>query len=150
MKSTRSALIAAMFLVAFSAAHAGDAESASIEVHGVKLRSVCATCGVVSETHAETRKGKASGLGAVGGAVLGGLVGNRVGGGSGKAAVTVLGAVGGGVAGNAVEKNVKKTTVWVTTVVLKDGTTHTYERTSDPALRAGDVVTLESGEPVRR
>ena len=148
MKSLCSILVAAMF-VAAPAVHAGDAQSAPVEVHGVKLRSICAGCGVVSDTRVETRKGKASGVGAVGGAVLGGVVGNQVGGGTGRTAMTVLGAISGGVAGNAVEKNVKKVTVWVTTVTFMDGSTRTYERTRDPELRAGDVVKIEDGGPVR-
>jgi uncharacterized protein YcfJ len=77
----------------------------------VALASLCNGCAVVSKEHTETRKGKASGVGAVGGVVAGGLVGNQFGSGNGRAAVTVLGAVGGGVAGNEIEKNVKKYTV---------------------------------------
>jgi outer membrane lipoprotein SlyB len=118
------------------------------EVQGVKLASICAACGVVSETKVETRKGHASGLGAVGGAVVGGVLGHQVGGGSGKTAATVIGAVGGGVAGNAIEKNVKETKVWSITVTQKDGSTRTYESATDPALRAGDVVRIEDGHPV--
>ncbi len=119
-------------------------------VHGVVLSSLCSGCAVVSKQHTETRKGKASGVGAVGGAVAGGVIGNQFGHGNGKAAMTVLGAVGGGVAGNEIEKNVKKYTVWVTTVTFKDSTRKRFERTSDPGLRAGDVVTVVNGRPVRR
>jgi uncharacterized protein YcfJ len=119
-------------------------------VHGVALASLCNGCAVVSKEHTETRKGKASGVGAVGGAVAGGLVGNQFGSGNGRTAMTVLGAVGGGVAGNEIEKNVKKYTVWVTTVTFKDGTNRRYERTSNPGLRAGDVVRLVNGRPVKR
>ena len=100
--------------------------------------------------HSGTRKGKPSGVGAVGGAVAGGVVGNQFGHGNGKAAMTALGVVGGAVAGNEIEKNVKKTTVWITTVTFKDGTQKRYERNSDPGLRAGDVVTIVNGRPVRR
>jgi uncharacterized protein YcfJ len=119
-------------------------------VHGVKLATLCSGCGVVSKEHTETRKGKPSGVGAVGGAVAGGLVGNQFGSGNGKAAMTVLGAVGGGVAGNEIEKNVKKHTVWVTTITFKDGTSKRFERASDPNLRPGDVVQIVKGQPVRR
>lgn len=119
-------------------------------VHGVTLASLCSGCAVVSKEHTETRKGKPSGVGAVGGAVAGGVIGNQFGHGNGKAAMTVLGAVGGGVAGNEIEKNVKKYTVWVTTVTFKDGTQKRYERTSDPNLRPGDVVQIVKGQPVRR
>ncbi len=119
-------------------------------VHGVSLGSLCKGCGVVSKEQTETRKGKASGVGAVGGAVAGGVVGNQFGRGDGKTALTVVGAVGGAVAGNEIEKNVKKYTVWITTVTFKDGTQKSYERSSDPGLRAGDVVKLVNGQPVRR
>jgi len=120
------------------------------EVSGVKLSSLCDGCGVVSKTHTETRKGKASGVGAVGGAVAGGVVGHQLGGGSGKTALTVLGAVGGGLAGNEVEKNMKKYTVYITTVTFKDGAHKNYEATSNPSLRAGDVVVIDKGHPVRK
>ena len=133
---------------AFATANANA--NAKKVVHGVALSSLCDRCAVVSREHTETRKGKPSGVGAVGGAVAGGLVGNQFGHGNGKAAMTVLGAVGGGVAGNEIEKNVKKYTVWITTVTFKDGTTKRYERTSDPGLRSGDVVHLVNGQPVRR
>jgi outer membrane lipoprotein SlyB len=134
------------------AARAGDEPRASsaTEVHGVKLASICAACAVVSDTHVETRTGKGTGAGAVGGAVVGGLLGHQIGGGSGKTAATVLGAVGGGVAGNAIEKNAKKETVWSTTVVFKDGSTGAYQQTTDPGLKAGDVVKLQDGRPVKQ
>jgi uncharacterized protein YcfJ len=119
-------------------------------VSGVTLASLCEGCAVVSNAHAETRKGKASGVGAVGGAVVGGVVGHQLGGGSGKTALTVLGAVGGGVAGNEIEKNMKKHTVWVTSVTFKDGTTRKYEQPSNPGLKPGDVVRTDSGHPVKR
>ena len=137
-------------LFAVSAVQAADHKPAPpAEVHGVKLTSICNGCGVVSGTRTETRKGKGSGVGAVGGAVVGGVVGHQFGGGDGKKAMTVLGAVGGGVAGNEIEKNMKKYTVWITTVTFKDGTKHTYERTSNPGLRSGDVVKLSNGHPVK-
>jgi outer membrane lipoprotein SlyB len=143
--------LAAAFLLPM--AHAADttpaASAAAKTVQGVKLSTVCDGCGVVSKAHTETRKGKGSGVGAVGGAVAGGVVGHQLGGGGGKKALTLLGAVGGAVAGNEIEKNMKKYTVWITTVTFKDGSTHSYERTSDPALKAGDVVRLENGHPVK-
>jgi uncharacterized protein YcfJ len=135
---------------AFATASAKGNSATHRVVHGVSLASLCDRCAVVSSEHTETRKGKASGVGAVGGAVAGGLIGNQMGGGNGKTALTVLGAVGGGVAGNEIEKNVKKYTVWVTTVTFKDGSKKRYERTSDPHLRPGDVVHLVNGRPVRR
>ena len=118
-------------------------------VHGVNLSTVCNQCGVVDGVRSETRKGKGSGVGAVGGAVVGGIVGHQFGGGNGKTAMTALGAVGGGIAGNEIEKQAKKRTVWITTVTLKNGTKHHYESGTAPALRAGDVVRIENGHPVR-
>jgi outer membrane lipoprotein SlyB len=149
MKSTRIAVLAGIALGA-SGAHAGlKPLTPPTQVQGVKLESICATCGVVSATRVETRKGEGGAVGAVGGAVVGGVLGHQVGGGNGKTAMTVLGAVGGGLAGNAVEKKVKETKVWSTTVTHKDGSTKTYEAGSDPGLREGDVVRIEEGHPVR-
>jgi uncharacterized protein YcfJ len=149
MKTSFPAALLVATLAFLPAAHAADSAKPVTEVHGVKLASICKECGVVSNAHTETRKGKSSGVGVVGGAVVGGVVGHQFGGGSGKTAMTALGAVGGAVAGNEVEKNMKKYTVWVTTVTFKDGHKRTFERTSDPALRAGDVVTLSNGHPVK-
>jgi uncharacterized protein YcfJ len=154
MKYTLSTLfLATAALTALPTIAADTAKSRSEApktVSGVSLSSLCDGCGVVSNAHTETRKGKASGVGAVGGAVAGGVVGHQLGGGSGKTALTVLGAVGGGLAGNEVEKNMKKYTVWVTTVTFKDGTHRKYETTGNPGLRSGDVVVIENGHPVRK
>jgi outer membrane lipoprotein SlyB len=151
MKLLDATLLAAMIVAAPIAAHAGDADHApsSAEVHGVKLASLCAACGVVSDTRVESRTGKPSGVGAVGGAVVGGIVGHQIGSGGGNTAATVLGALGGGFAGNAIEKKVKKVTVWSTTVTFKDGSTQTFEDTSDPDVDDGDVVKIEHGRPVK-
>lgn len=142
--------VAAAF-AAIPAAHAGESDHASrpTEVRGVKLASICGACAVVSDTRVESRPGKGSGVGAVGGAVLGGIVGHQIGSGSGNTVATVLGAVGGGLGGNAIEKKVKKVTVWSTTVTFKDGSTQTFEQTTDPDLDEGDVVKVESGRPVK-
>jgi outer membrane lipoprotein SlyB len=152
MKLALSALVLAASFAAILAAHAGDNPAATrpTEVRGVKLASICTTCGVVSATRVETRTGKGTGAGAVGGAVVGGLAGHQIGRGSGNKVATVLGAIGGGVAGNAIEKNVKKETIWLTTVTFKDGTTDTYEQKTDPGLDAGDVVTVHGDRLVKR
>ena len=101
MKKLIPAALLLATLVSLPTAHPATTNGAKApaEVHGVKLASICGGCGVVSNTRTETRKGEASGIGAVGGAVVGGVVGNQFGGGNGKKALTVLGAVGGGVAG---------------------------------------------------
>jgi uncharacterized protein YcfJ len=114
------------------------------------LSSLCEGCALVKDVRTETRKGEGSGLGAVGGAVVGGLLGHQVGGGSGKTLLTVGGAVAGGVAGNEIEKRSKKHTVWVTRVTLRDGSVKSYTQTSDPQLRAGDVVQIEGSTLKRR
>lgn len=82
--------------------------------------------GTVQSVQAVEVKGKGSGVGVVTGAVLGGLVGNRMGKGTGNTLMTVGGAVAGGYAGNEVEKNVKKHTLYKTSVKLDDGSVHDY------------------------
>ena len=104
--------------------------------------ALCNSCGRVTDVHTETRRGKASGVGAVGGAVVGGLLGNMVGGGDGRKLATVAGAVGGGYAGNEIEKNQKSYTVWVVQVRERDGRLRRFERSADPGLRVGDEVRL--------
>ena len=114
------------------------------------LAALCDGCALVKDVRTEQRKGQGSGVGAVGGAVVGGLLGHQVGGGSGKTLMTVGGAVAGGFAGNEIEKQSKKHTVWVTRVTLRDGSVKTYTQTSDPQLRAGDVVHIEGNKLQRR
>jgi outer membrane lipoprotein SlyB len=104
--------------------------------------ALCQSCGRVTNVHTETRRGQASGVGAVGGAVVGGLLGNMVGGGNGRKLATVGGAVAGGYAGNEIEKNQKTYTVWVVEVQERDGRMRRFERRADPGLRAGDEVRL--------
>jgi outer membrane lipoprotein SlyB len=104
--------------------------------------ALCSSCARVTAVHTETRRGEASGVGAVGGAVVGGLLGNMVGGGNGKKLATVAGAVGGGYAGNEIEKNQKSYTVWVVQVQERDGRTRRFEGRADPGLRVGDEVRL--------
>ena len=104
---------------------------------------VCASCGTVESVHAVTRKGEASGVGAVAGGVLGAAVGNQMGKGDGRKAMTVLGALGGGLAGHEVEKRHKSTTVHQVRVRMDDGTLRTVEQAQAP--RAGDRVRIEGG-----
>ena len=125
MFAMKSAIgLAALAFVAFAGAADKPAAAAAAipsSVQGVRLATLCGTCAVVSETRVETRKGKASGVGAVGGAVAGGVVGNKAT--DGGTLGTVGGAAVGGLLGNAIEKQIKKHKVWVTTVTLKDGST---------------------------
>lgn len=99
-------------------------------------RAICTVCGTVESVTPVERKGKATGLGAVGGGVLGAVVGNQFGGGSGRAATTILGAVGGGFAGNAIEKNVRKTTVYEITVRMENGSLRHFERSTPVTVGA--------------
>lgn len=82
--------------------------------------------GTVTEVHEVHVKGHGSGVGVVAGAVVGGLLGHQVGRGSGNTLATVGGAVAGGYAGNEVEKNVKKSTLFKTTVKFEDGSLHDF------------------------
>jgi outer membrane lipoprotein SlyB len=123
--------------------------AAAIEVHGVKLGSLCAGCGVVSERRVETREGSANGGGTVTGALVGGVLGHEIGRGGGRGAATVLGAMGGGLAGNAIERKMNKVEVWQTSVMFKDGSARTFEDETDPGLMEGQLVRIEAGHPVR-
>ena len=95
-----------------------------------------ATCGEVTSVTARQVKGKGSGVGVVGGAVVGGLLGNQLGKGTGNTVMTVGGAVAGGFAGNEIEKNVKKSTVYRTSVRMGDGTVHEYTLNTQHAVGA--------------
>jgi outer membrane lipoprotein SlyB len=127
---------------AWAADKPGAAAAPPSTVQGVRLSTLCASCAVVSETHVENRKGKASGVGAVGGAVAGGVIGNKTT--DGGTLGTVGGAAVGGLLGNAIEKRVKKHKVWVTTVTQKDGSTRKVEADADPRFKLGAVVNVEA------
>ncbi len=116
-------LVAGGLLTALNA-HAGTTSTAKPAASSAS--AALATHGTVQSVQAVQVKGKGSGVGVVAGAVLGGLVGNQMGKGTGNTVMTVGGAVAGGYAGNEVEKNVKKHTVYKTTVKLDDGTVHEY------------------------
>lgn len=112
-------LVAGGLLTALNA-HAGTTATAK------STSAAAASHGTVQAVQAVQVKGKGSGVGVVAGAVLGGLVGNQMGKGTGNTVMTVGGAVAGGYAGNEVEKNVKKQTLYKTTVKLDDGSVHEY------------------------
>lgn len=105
---------------------------------------VCRDCGVVESVRTITKKGEASGVGAVAGGVLGAAVGNQMGKGNGRTAMTVLGAVGGGVAGNEVEKRTKSTTVHEVRVRMDDGSVRTIEQAG--SAQAGERVLIEGNK----
>ena len=142
---------AALFAVAAYAADAPVSAPSAAKpsmVHGVKLASLCATCAVVSEVKTETRKGKASGVGAVGGAVAGGVIGNQV---SDHSKLgTIGGAAVGGLIGNEIEKRTKKHTVWVTHVTTKDGKSKRFEYSADPGLKVGAIVEVTADNQLKK
>ena len=146
--SCRSLLMALALLPALTgAAYAAEPQNAPAPMTAAskaQLAKMCGACVLVTAQRSEERKGKASGLGAVGGAVLGGLLGNQVGGGTGKKVATVGGAVGGAYVGNELEKSHKRHRVWITTVQRKDGSTHTIEAGSDPGIKVGEVALLDA------
>jgi outer membrane lipoprotein SlyB len=145
-----AALAATVLATASAQASEHPADDPPCVVRGVPLASICDACGVVSELRVQTREVPDNHVGAVAGAVVGGLAGHGIGEGSGRTVATIVGALGGSVAGNAIEKKVRRVTEWTTTVTFKDGSVASYERTSDPGLAPGDVVTIEAGNPVRR
>lgn len=73
------------------------------------------------------------------------MLGHQVGGGTGKTLATVGGAAAGAYAGNEVQKNVDKTTVWVTRVTLEDGSSRSFENGANPGFKVGDVVLVQGG-----
>lgn len=108
------------------------------------VKNKCPECGVVESVRQIEQRGEGTGLGAVGGAVVGGLLGHQVGGGRGKDAMTVVGAVGGAVAGNQIEKHVKSTTAYETTVRFTDGSSRVFA-SSTANWRSGDPVKVVNG-----
>jgi outer membrane lipoprotein SlyB len=123
---------------------AGKAHSAPAAIP-VAAAVKCAECGVVESVREVETKGEGSGIGAVGGAVIGGVLGNQVGGGNGKKIMTAVGAVGGAVAGNEIEKRVKSTKSYETTVRFDDGSSRSISGASAPTWRAGDKVKVING-----
>lgn len=106
---------------------------------------VCQACGTVASVREVSTQGTSNGVGAAGGAVVGGLLGNQVGGGHGKEAMTVVGAIGGAIAGNHIEKRVKSTISYETTVHMNNGSTRTFAQATQPAWREGDKVKSVDG-----
>jgi outer membrane lipoprotein SlyB len=90
--------------------------------------------------------GTGVGAGTVVGGVLGGVVGIQVGRGSGKTAATVLGAAAGAYAGHELEKrNQQQTPAYRITVRMGDSSTQTVTQSTNPDIRVGDRVRIESG-----
>jgi outer membrane lipoprotein SlyB len=131
-------LLATLALAAFSA-HAAETKPVAVpkEVAGVKLSRICDACAVVTGVKRETRKGDASGAGAIGGAVAGGVVGNKT---TDSTVGTVGGAAVGGILGHQIERQLKKRKVYATSVTLKDGSSKKFDSENDPLWKAGTVV----------
>ena len=138
--------------------HTNTAKSAAVKPTAAKAHTApakmansapapakCAECGVIESTRVISHAGEGSGLGAAGGAVVGGLLGNQVGGGRGNQVATVVGAVGGAVAGNQIEKSVKSTKSYETTVRFEDGSSRVIAEANAPAWRTGDHVKVVDG-----
>lgn len=106
---------------------------------------VCQNCGTVASIREFNTRGDGSGLGAAGGAVVGGLLGNQVGGGHGKQAMTVVGAIGGALAGNHIEKRVRATQSYETTVNMDNGSSRTVTQATQPTWRQGDQIKIVDG-----
>jgi outer membrane lipoprotein SlyB len=107
--------------------------------------AVCQSCGTVESVREVSTQGTSNGMGAAGGAVVGGLLGNQVGGGHGKEAMTVVGAIGGAIAGNHIEKRVKATVSYETTVHMNNGSKRTFAQATQPVWREGDKVKTVDG-----
>ncbi len=88
------------------------------------------------------QKGDGTGIGAAGGAVAGAVLGHQIG---NNRVGTILGGVGGAVLGHQVEKKVRATKHWETTVRLDDGSVQTVSTESQPPYREGEKVRLNEG-----
>jgi outer membrane lipoprotein SlyB len=141
--------LAAAFAVAPLAADAADKPVSAVAdlKEKARLATICDSCAIVQGTKRETRKGDASGVGAVGGAVAGGVIGSKT---TDSTVGTVGGAAIGGVIGHQIEKRVKRQKVWVTTVTMKDGSTRKFEAENDPKWAVGSVVEVADGRLKKR
>ncbi len=108
-------------------------------------KATCINCGVIESTRVINAPGETSVVGVVGGAVVGGVLGNQIGGGRGKDLATVAGAVGGAVAGNQIEKRMKTTQRYETTVRFDDGSTKVFSATSPQPWKNGERVQVIDG-----
>jgi outer membrane lipoprotein SlyB len=96
-----------------------------------------------------TVKGQGTGAGAVVGGVAGAGLGSTIGRGNGRTAATVLGAVGGAFAGHEVEKHVRSSTLWETSVRFDDGNTRRIRHGAAPQWAAGERVVV-AGDSISR
>lgn len=108
-------------------------------------KATCIGCGVIESTRVIDTPGETSVVGVVGGAVVGGLLGNQIGSGRGKDLATVAGAVGGAVAGNQIEKQMKTSKRYETTIRFDDGSTKVFSATSPQPWKDGERVQVIDG-----
>ncbi|KPF66391.1 hypothetical protein IP84_16470 [beta proteobacterium AAP99] len=99
--------------------------------------------GTIESIRTVTRKGDASGVGAVAGGVLGAVVGNQFGKGDGRKAMTVVGAAGGALAGNEIEKQRNSTTHVEVAVRMNDGSRRVLALAAQNGWRVGDRVRID-------
>jgi outer membrane lipoprotein SlyB len=148
MKTLQQGLWAASFaLAAFVPVTPAAAADAPAVVNGVRLERLCDRCGVVTQVKATSRKGDASGVGAVGGAVAGGVIGKKT---TDSTLGTAGGAVVGGLLGHEIEKRVKGRSVWETKVTLKNGSVRRFDTEAQPSWKAGTVVEVTADDQLRR
>jgi outer membrane lipoprotein SlyB len=139
-----AACVALAALAPVAPAAAADAPAV---VNGVRLARLCDRCGVVTQVKATSRKGDASGVGAVGGAVAGGVIGKKT---TDSTLGTAGGAVVGGLLGHEIEKRVKGRSVWETKVTLKNGSVRRFDTVEQPSWRAGTVVEVTADDRLKR
>ncbi len=99
--------------------------------------------GTIESIRTVTRKGEASGVGAVAGGVLGAVVGNQFGKGDGRKAMTVVGAAGGALAGNEIEKQRNSSSHVEVAVRMNDGSRRVVALAAQNGWRVGDRVRID-------
>ena len=108
--------------------------------------SVCLDCVTITSIREVTKKGEASGVGAVAGGVLGGVLGRQLGGSGHRTAGTVVGAAGGAVAGHMIEKKARSGKTFEIRVRFDDGRSKTFTQDTHPSWNTGDRVRVENGQ----
>ena len=108
-------------------------------------KTSCIDCGVIAAMRVIDTPGETSVIGVIGGAVVGGALGNQIGGGRGKDIATVVGAVGGAVAGTEIEKRVRSTKTYETTVRFENGSTREFAYATPPQWNTGDRIRVVDG-----
>ncbi len=137
-----------LMLAALALAAAGNAIAQTSPAPQAPLPGAppCDTCGVVESVHYVEKQGQGSGVGLIAGGVVGGVLGNQIGSGRGNTAATIIGAGAGAYAGNQVEKNAKKTSYWVVSVKLDNGSHKSITSGARPAFKQGDRVKVVDGK----